>query len=167
MQKELEEKQKILESLTQGKENLNAILGSKINLNKEGIRFLLKTKKKYDVKTISFVPQQTTKTNPLIKMNCLIAKNLTQISKEKISQNEKGKEKVGENKSSQIKSEKNLKNIKLGLNKNQTKSLKNNINKAGRLSTYHTSTQWKQNAHTGRRSLTNASTHNNTNALGS
>ena len=39
-------------------------------------------------------------------MNCLIAKNSTQISKEKTSQNEKGKEKVGENKSNQIKSEK-------------------------------------------------------------
>ena len=37
LQKELEKKQKILESLTQGKENLNAILGSKINVNKEGL----------------------------------------------------------------------------------------------------------------------------------
>ena len=100
-------KQKILESLKQGKENLNAILRSKINLNKEGIGFLPKTKKKYDVKTISFVPQQTAKTNPLIKMNCLITKNPTQIPKVKASQKEKGKEKVRENKPSQIISEKN------------------------------------------------------------
>ena len=35
LQKDLDEKQKILESLTQGKENLNAILGSKINFNKK------------------------------------------------------------------------------------------------------------------------------------
>ena len=45
LQMEIEEKQKILESLTQGKENLNAILGSKINFNKEGLRFISKTKK--------------------------------------------------------------------------------------------------------------------------
>ena len=56
MQKEIEEKQKILESLTQGKENLNTILGFKINFNKEGLGYLPKTKKKYDVKIINFVP---------------------------------------------------------------------------------------------------------------
>ena len=66
LQKELDKKQKILESLTQGKENLNAILRSKINFNKEGIGYFLKIKKKYDVRTINFVPQQKTKTNPLI-----------------------------------------------------------------------------------------------------
>ena len=57
LQKELDEKQKILESLTQGKENLNAILGSKINVNKEGLGYVLKIKKKYDVITMNFVPQ--------------------------------------------------------------------------------------------------------------
>ena len=45
LQKELEKKQKILESLTQGKENLNAILGSKINFNKEGLGYVPKIKK--------------------------------------------------------------------------------------------------------------------------
>ena len=45
LQKELEEKQKILESFTQGKENLNAILGSRINVNKEGLGYVPKIKK--------------------------------------------------------------------------------------------------------------------------
>ncbi len=45
LQKELDEKQKILESLTQGKENLNVILGSKINVNKEGLGYVPKIKK--------------------------------------------------------------------------------------------------------------------------
>ena len=52
LQKELDEKQKILESLTQGKENLNAIIGSKININKEGLKYLPKIKKKYDVRKL-------------------------------------------------------------------------------------------------------------------
>ena len=60
-------------------------------MNEDGIRFLPKTKKKYDVKTISFVPQQIAKINPLIKMNYLIAKNPTQITKVKASQKEKEK----------------------------------------------------------------------------
>ena len=92
---------------------------------------------------------------------------------------------MGENKSSQIISEKKFKTIKLGLNKSQNKSLKSNINEAGRPSSYnrstqepqinkfmlsgrpnayHTSTQWKQNAYTGQRSLINTLTHNNTSA---
>ena len=45
LQKELDKKQKIIESLTQGKENLNAILRSKINFNKEGLGYLPKIKK--------------------------------------------------------------------------------------------------------------------------
>ena len=45
LQKELDEKQKILKSLTQEKENLNVILGSKINFNKEGLGYLPKIKK--------------------------------------------------------------------------------------------------------------------------
>ena len=57
LQKKSDEKQKILKSLTQGKENLNTILRSKINFNKEGLRYLPKIKKKYDIKIINFVPQ--------------------------------------------------------------------------------------------------------------
>ena len=75
LQKKIDEKQKILESLTQGKKNLNAILGSKINFNKEGLGYLPKIKKKYDVKTINFVPQQKSEINPIIKMNCSIPEN--------------------------------------------------------------------------------------------
>ena len=75
LQKDLDEKQKVLESLTQGKENLNAILGSKINFNKEGLRYLPKIKKKYDMKIINFVPQKKIETSPLIKMNCIILEN--------------------------------------------------------------------------------------------
>ena len=72
---------KILESLTQGKENLNAILGSKIHFNKEGLRYLLKIKKKYDVRTINFVPQQKSEINPLIKMKKYLEES--NVSKEK------------------------------------------------------------------------------------
>ena len=75
--KKLDEKQKILKSLTQGKDNLNAILGSKINFNKDGLGYLPKIKKKYDVRIINFVPQQKTETSPLIKMNCSLLKILT------------------------------------------------------------------------------------------
>ena len=107
LQKELDEKQKILESLTQGKENLNVILGSKINFNKEGLGYLLKIKNKYDVRTINFISQQKSKTNPLIKMNCSIHensnKNLFTVHNEK----EKGKEKLEENKTIQMRSKKN------------------------------------------------------------
>ena len=39
MQKEADDKQNSLESMTQGRENLNAILGTKINFRKEGLRF--------------------------------------------------------------------------------------------------------------------------------
>ena len=76
------------------------------------------------------MPQQTAKINPLIKMNFLITENPTQILKDKASQNEKEK-KLEENKSSQIISKFFLKTIKLGLNKSQNKSLKNNINEVG------------------------------------
>ena len=57
LRKDLDEKHKILEFLTQGKENLNTILGSKINVNKEGLGYVPKIKKKYDVITMNFVPQ--------------------------------------------------------------------------------------------------------------
>ena len=91
MQKVLDEKQKILESLTQGKENLNAILGLKINFNKEGLGFIPKTKKKYDVKIINFVPQQKSDISSLIKMNCIILKKSNKNPTIKINEKEKGK----------------------------------------------------------------------------
>ena len=53
--------------------------------------YVPKIKKKYDIITINFVPQQKTKINPLIKINCLlpekIDKNLVTVHSEK----EKGK----------------------------------------------------------------------------
>ena len=55
LQNEIQEKQKSLESLTQEKKNLNAILGTKIHFNKEGLGFIPKSKKKYDVKTVTFI----------------------------------------------------------------------------------------------------------------
>ena len=64
--------------MTQGKENLNAILGAKINFNKEGLGFVPTIRKKYDVKSVTFVSQQTaSKINPLIKINYSIAKKPT------------------------------------------------------------------------------------------
>ena len=89
--KKKEEKQKILESLTQRKENLNAILGSKINFNKEGLGYLPKTKKKYDVNTINFVPQQKAEISPLIKMNYIILEKSNKNLIIKINKKEKGK----------------------------------------------------------------------------
>ena len=41
--------------MTQGKKNLNAILGTKIHFIKEGLGFVPKNKKKYDVKTVIFI----------------------------------------------------------------------------------------------------------------
>ena len=113
LQKDLDEKQKVLESLTQGKENLNAILGSKINVNKEGLGYLPKIKKKYDVRTINFVPQQKTEINPLIKMNCSVLENSNKNLFTVHSEKEKGKEKLEENKTNQMRSEEKLKIIKL------------------------------------------------------
>ena len=133
LQKELDEKQKVLESLTQGKENLNAILGSKINVNKEGLGYLPKIKKKYDVRTINFVPQQKFEINPLIKINYSILentdKNLVTVHIEK----EKGKEKLEENKTIQMRSEKKLKIIKLNLKPIQNKFQENKNMSTGRL----------------------------------
>ena len=94
LQKKLDEKQKVLESLTQGKENLNAILGSKINVNKEGLGYVPKIKKKYDVITINFVPQQKYEINPLIKINYSIPKNTDKNLFTVNIEKEKGKEKL-------------------------------------------------------------------------
>ena len=110
LQKEIDKKQKILESLTQGKENLNTIIRSKINFNKERLGYLPKIKKKYDVKVINFVPQQKVDISPLIKMNCIIPKKPNKNLIIKINEKEKGKENLGENKINQIRSKKNKKN---------------------------------------------------------
>ena len=107
LQKDLDEKQKILESLTQGKENLNVILGSKINVNKEGLGYVPKIKKKYDVIIINFVSQQKIEINLLIKINYTISenndKNLFTVDNGK----EKRKEKIEKNKNNKVKIETN------------------------------------------------------------
>ena len=171
-QKEIEEKQKILESLTQEKENLNAILGSKINFNKEGLRYLPKIKKKYDVRTINFVPQQKSEINPLIKINCSIPENSNKNLFTAHSEKEKGKEKLEENKTNQMRSEKKLKIIKLNLKLIQNKSQENKNMFKGRpsitsVSTHNkintqkienVSTQLKNSIRTGRRIVKNEST---------
>ena len=106
LQKEIQEKQKSLKSLTQGKKNLNAILGTKIYFNKEGLVFVPKNKKKYDVKTATFIFEKNgSKKNPLIKLNGFFEDKLTQNPTHISSF--KGKEKVGEFKSGQTKSNKN------------------------------------------------------------
>ena len=77
-----------------------------------GLRYLPKIRKTYDVKIINFVPQHKSERNSLIKMNCSIPKNsnknLFTVHSEK-----KGKEKLKENKTNQMRSEKKLKIIKL------------------------------------------------------
>ena len=111
--KKIQEKQKSLESLTQGKKNLNAILGTKIHFRKEGLGFVPKNKKKYDVTTVTFIPKNSPKKNPLIKLNSFLENQPTQ-SPTQIS-SLKGKEKVGELKSGQTKSYKNQKTTMTGL----------------------------------------------------
>ena len=44
--------------MTQEKDNLNAIIGTKIYFRKEGFGFIPKNKKKYDVKTVTFIPEK-------------------------------------------------------------------------------------------------------------
>ena len=89
--------------MTQGKANLNAILGAKINFNKEGLGFVPTIKKKYDVKLVTFVSQQSAiKTNPLIKMNYSIIEKSKLIPTIEVNLKEKGREKVGENKKHHI-----------------------------------------------------------------
>ena len=82
--------------MTQGRENLNAILGTKINFRKEGIGFNPTNKKKFDIKIVPFVfEQKTPKSTLLIKMNCLEENKNTQNSINKANLKDKGKEKVG------------------------------------------------------------------------
>ena len=64
--------------MIQGKKNLNAILGTKIHFNKEGLGFVPKNKKKYDVTTVTFIPEKNgSKKNPLIKLNGFFEDKLT------------------------------------------------------------------------------------------
>ena len=107
LQKENKEKQNTLESLTQGKENLDAILGTKINNNKHGLGFVLTIKKKFDVKIATFVSKKgKSKITPLINMSCLIKEKPTQTSDQR----------VGQNKQSQKTSKENKKIIRINLN---------------------------------------------------
>ena len=94
--------------MTQGKENLNTILGTKIHFRKEGLGFIPKNKKKYDVTTVTFIPEKNgAKKNPLIKSNSFLKNQPTQSPTQTSSL--KGKEKVGELKYGQTKSYKNQK----------------------------------------------------------
>ena len=80
----------------------------------------LKTKKKYDVITVTFIPERNgAKKNPLIKLNGFFEDKPTQNPTHVSSF--KGKEKVGELKSGQTKSNKNQKTIMTGLNSSQNK----------------------------------------------
>ena len=73
---------------------------------------------------MNFVPQQKTKINRLIKMNCTISENNDKNLFTVVSGKEKGKEKIEENQTIQVKSEKKLKTLKINL-----KSVKNNFQK--------------------------------------
>ena len=98
--------------MTQGKDNLNAILGAKINFNKEGLGFVPKIKKKYDVQYVTFISEKNIlKKNPLIKLNSSL-QNLSHIA----SLKHKGEEIVGKLKPGQINPNKSQKTIMLGLN---------------------------------------------------
>ena len=80
-------------------------------------------------------------------MNCIISgnndKNLFTVDNEK----EKGKEKIGENKINQEKSEKKLKIIKLNLKPNENKSQKNKFMSTGRPSNNSVSTHNQKSQH--------------------
>ena len=147
LQKKLDEKQKVLKSLTRGKENLNAILGSKINVNKEGLGYVPKIKKKYDVITMNFVPQQKIEINPLIKMNCTISRNNDKNLFTIDSGKEKGKEKIEENQTIQVKFEMKLKALKINLKSAKKNSQKNKNMSIGRLSNLSVSTHVEKSQH--------------------
>ena len=74
------------------------------------------------MRIINFVPQQKSDINPLIKMNCSIPKNSNKNLFTVHSEKEKRKEKLEENKSNQMRSEKKIKTIKVNLNQSQNKS---------------------------------------------
>ena len=122
-------------------------LGSKINFNKEGLGYRPKIKQKYDVKRINFVPQQKSKTSSLIKMNCIILENSNKNFLTVHNEKEKRKEKLEENKTNQMRTEKKLKIIKLNLKLIQNKSQENKIISKGRPSITSVSTQNKMNQH--------------------
>ena len=77
------------------------------HFNKQGLGYLPKIKKKYNVRTIIFFPQQKSEINPLIKINYSISKNIDKNLFTVHSEKEKGKEKLEENKTNQMRSEKN------------------------------------------------------------
>ena len=93
---------------------------------------------------MNFVPQQKTKLNPLIKMNCLISENTDKKPVNIHNRKEKGKEKIEENKINQEKSEKKLKTIKLNSKPVQIKSQENKIMSTGRPSSDYVSTHNKK-----------------------
>ena len=106
--------------MTQGKENLNAILGTKIHFKKEGLRFVPKNKKKHDVTTVTFIPEKNgAKKNLLIKLNGFFKDKPTQNPTHVSSF--KGKEKMGELKFGQTKSNKIQKITMTGLKSSQNK----------------------------------------------
>ena len=84
--------------------NLNAILWAKINFNKEGLGFVPKNKKKYDVKFVTFISEKNgSKKNSLIKLNNHFEDKSTQNPSHIASFKYKGKEIVGEFKPGQTK----------------------------------------------------------------
>ena len=91
----------------------------KYTLERRDLDLSLKVKKKYDVTTVTFIPENGPKKNPLIKLNSFMknqpTKSPTQIS------SLKGKEKVGELKSSQTKPYNNQKTTMKGLKSSQNK----------------------------------------------
>ena len=115
--------------MTKGKDNLNAILGTKIHFRKEGLRFVPKNKKKYDVKSMTFISEKNgSKKNSLIKLNDFFEDKPTQNPSHMT--NLKGKEKVGEFKYGQTKSNKILKTIMTGPNSSQNKPIYKQVRKS-------------------------------------
>ena len=102
--------------------------------------YVPKIKKKYDVFTMNFVPQQKIELKSLIKINYLNSENTNKNLVNVHNGKEKGKEKIGENKINQEKSEKKLKTIKINLKPNENKVQNNKIMSTGRLSSNTVST---------------------------
>ena len=126
---------------------------------------------------MNFVPQQKIEINFLIKMNCIISrnndKNLFTVENGK----EKGKEKIEENQTIQVNSEKKLKKIKLNFHPIQNNSQKNKNMSTGRPSNFSVSThdeksqqimqqrstQLRKHVYIGRCIIDNESTHKDKN----
>ena len=96
---------------------------------------------------MNFVPQQKTEINPLIKINYIISKNNDKNLFTVDSEKEKRKEKIEENKTIQVNSEKKLKTIKLNLKPIQNKSLKNKNMSTGRPSNQSVSIHIEKSQH--------------------